>query len=80
LFVFDSSAFINGANHHYFVDTMQPVWALVEEAIDDGRVIVPREVFNEVENQQDEMSKLVIRRRFHPVIATRWLVGVDDRR
>lgn len=42
---------------------MQPVWALVEQAIDDGRVIVPREVFNEVENQQDEMSKLVLRHR-----------------
>jgi hypothetical protein len=29
-FVFDSSAFINGARHHYYPDTMRAVWDLVE--------------------------------------------------
>jgi hypothetical protein len=63
VFVFDSSAFINGAHHHYFVDTMRPIWALVEDAIADGRVIVPREVFREVLTQEDDMSKLLARHK-----------------
>ncbi len=39
-FVFDSSAFINGARHHYFLDSMPGVWNLVEEEIENGGVIV----------------------------------------
>jgi pyruvate-formate lyase-activating enzyme len=60
-FVFDSSAFINGAHHHYFLDTMRPVWDLVEAAIDDQRVVVIRAVYREVLEQDDEISKLVAR-------------------
>jgi hypothetical protein len=60
-FVFDSSAFINGAHHHYHLDTMRPVWDLVEAAIDDGRVVLIRAVYREVLEQDDEISKLVAR-------------------
>lgn len=59
MFVFDTSAFINGARHHYYLDTMRPVWTLVEAAIDDGRVVVPREVYRELLDQDDEISTLV---------------------
>lgn len=59
MFVFDSSAFINGCRHHYFLDTMRPVWTLVEVAIDDGRIVVPREVFREVAHQADEISDVL---------------------
>lgn len=61
MFVFDSSAFINGSRHHYHLDTMPSVWRLVEAAIDDGRVIVPREVYREIFDQEDEISQLLKR-------------------
>jgi hypothetical protein len=61
VFVFDTSAFLNGARHHYFFDTMPGVWALVEETIDDGRVIVPREVYRELFDQDDDITALVKR-------------------
>lgn len=60
-FVFDSSAFINGARHHYYLDTMRAVWDLVETAIDDGRIILIRAVYREVLEQDDDISKLVAR-------------------
>jgi hypothetical protein len=51
MFVFDTSAYLNGANHHYFLDTMGGVWTLVEESIDNGAIVVPREVYREVLDQ-----------------------------
>lgn len=59
MFVFDTSAFVNGSHHHYFLDTMRPVWTLVEVAIEDGRVVVPSEVYREILRQDDEVSELV---------------------
>jgi len=67
VFVFDTSAFINGSRHHYFLDTMAGVWTLVEAAMDDGRVVVPREVYRELLAQEDEITALV--RRHDQVIA-----------
>lgn len=61
MFVFDSSAFINGSRHHYHLDTMPSVWRLVEDGIDDARVIVPREVYREILDQEDEISDLLKR-------------------
>jgi hypothetical protein len=61
VFVFDTSAFINGSRHHYFLDSMAGVWTLVEAAIDDGRVVVPREVYRELLAQDDEVTTLVRR-------------------
>lgn len=42
---------------------MRPVWDLVESAIDDGRVIVVREVYREVLEQEDAISDLLKRHR-----------------
>jgi Domain of unknown function (DUF4411) len=62
-FVFDSSAFINGARHHYFLDSMPGVWTLVEEEIENGGVILIREVYREIKVQADPISKLVDRHK-----------------
>jgi hypothetical protein len=67
VFVFDTSAFINGSRHHYFLDTMPGVWTLVEAAIEDGRVVIPREVYRELLAQDDEITALV--RRHEEAIA-----------
>jgi hypothetical protein len=61
VFVFDTSAFLNGSRYHYFIDTMPGVWALVERAIEDGRIVVPREVYRELLAQEDEMTALIRR-------------------
>jgi hypothetical protein len=61
VFVFDTSAFINGSRHHYFLDTMPGVWTLVEAAIGDGRIVVPREVYRELLAQEDEITILIRR-------------------
>src|SRR3954453_327361 len=42
---------------------MPSVWDLVEAAIDDGRVTVPREVYREVVDQEDEISDLLKRHK-----------------
>jgi Domain of unknown function (DUF4411) len=46
---------------------MAGVWTLVEAAIDDGRVVVPREVYRELLAQDDEITTLV--RRHEHVVA-----------
>lgn len=63
MFVFDTSAFINGSRHHYFIETMRPVWDLVEQSIDDGRVVIPREVYRELLEQDDPISALAKRHK-----------------
>ncbi len=45
----------------YFPDSMPAVWNLVEQQIDEGHVIVPREVYREVLAQTDEISKILAR-------------------
>jgi Domain of unknown function (DUF4411) len=67
VFVFDTIAFINGSRHHYFLDTMPGVWTLVEAAIGDGRIVVPREVYRELLAQADEITILI--RRHEEAIA-----------
>jgi hypothetical protein len=63
VFVFDTSAYLNGSRHHYFLDTMRPVWTLVEQTIDDGRVVLPREVYREIVAQDDAISTLIKRHK-----------------
>jgi uncharacterized protein DUF4411 len=55
MFVFDTSAFINGWRDHYMPNTFPSVWDLIGKAMDDGRVIVPREVLNELEKKDDDV-------------------------
>jgi Domain of unknown function (DUF4411) len=56
VFVFDTSAYINGWRDHYPPTTFPGVWALIEEAFDDGRVLSPREVYNELTRKDDDVA------------------------
>lgn len=55
MFVFDTSAFINGWRYHYPPSTFPGVWELIAEALGDGRVIAPREALNELEAKDDDV-------------------------
>jgi hypothetical protein len=56
MFVFDSSAYINGWRDHYPPTTFPSVWALIEECFGDERVLSPREVYNELTRKDDEVA------------------------
>jgi len=56
MFVFDTSAFINGWHDHYPFETFPSVWDLVGAALDDGRVVAPREVFRELVKKDDDVA------------------------
>jgi hypothetical protein len=56
MFVFDTSAFINGWRDHYPFETFPSVWDLIAAALDDGRVVAPREVFRELVKKDDEVA------------------------
>jgi Domain of unknown function (DUF4411) len=56
LFVFDSSAYINGWRDHYPPSTFPSVWMLIEECFNDGRVLSPREVYNELTRKDDDVA------------------------
>jgi hypothetical protein len=54
--VFDTSAYINGQRDHLPLVTFPSVWRLIEEAIDDQRVILPREAYRELTAQDDDLA------------------------
>jgi len=53
MLVFDTSAYINGRNDHLPPGTFPSVWALVEEALLDWRIFLPREVCRELRAKDD---------------------------
>ncbi len=55
MFVFDTSAYISGWNHHLRPRNFPGVWALLEAALDNGRIISPRAVYAELEAKDDEL-------------------------
>lgn len=55
MFVFDTSAFINGWRDHYPPATFPGVWGLIAAGLEDGRIVAPREVFREIERMDDEV-------------------------
>lgn len=57
--MFDTSAFINGWRTHLRPATFPSVWRIVGEALDDGRIVCPREVLKELRRQADELSAWV---------------------
>jgi Domain of unknown function (DUF4411) len=57
--VFDTSAYINGRLDHLPPATFPTVWQIVETAIDDGRIILPREVFRELTAQHDDIARWI---------------------
>jgi len=54
--VFDTSSYINGQHDHLPIATFPSVWIAVGVAIDDGRIIVPREVYRELLEQDDDVA------------------------
>lgn len=56
MLVFDTSAYLNGWNHHYRPQTFPSVWELVAQGVQDGRIITPREVFNELCGKDDDVK------------------------
>jgi hypothetical protein len=57
MLVFDTSAFVNGRRDHYPVETFPSVWEFVAEAMEDGRIVTPREVLNELKAKDDETCR-----------------------
>lgn len=55
MFVFDTSAYVNGWHDHYPPATFPSVWELIETALGDGRVISPREVYTELMHKEDDV-------------------------
>jgi Domain of unknown function (DUF4411) len=58
VFVFDTSAYINGRKDHYPPMTFPSVWELVRDAMQDGRIVCPREVYRELV-KEDEVAEWI---------------------
>jgi hypothetical protein len=56
VFVFDTSAYINGWRDHYPPTTFPSVWELIDTCFEDGRVLSPREVYNELTRKDDDVA------------------------
>lgn len=53
MLVLDTSAYINGRKDHYPPDTFPSVWTLIADAMRDGRIFCPREVYRELANEAE---------------------------
>ncbi|MDQ3933197.1 MAG: DUF4411 family protein [Actinomycetota bacterium] len=67
MLVFDTSAYINGQRDHLPPTTFPSVWSLIADAIEAGRIIVPREVYRELTAQDDDVATW-IKEREHAVV------------
>jgi hypothetical protein len=65
--VFDTSAYINGQHDHLPPATFPSVWLIIEAAIEDGRILLPREVFRELTAKDDDVAGWI--RRHAGVVA-----------
>lgn len=61
MLVFDTSAYINGQRDHLPLTTFPSVWKLIEEAIDDGRIVLPRAAYVELTAEDDEIASWIKR-------------------
>jgi hypothetical protein len=57
MFVFDTSAFINGWNDHYPPPTFERVWTFLATQMEDGRLVAPRAVLIEIERRTDALAE-----------------------
>lgn len=55
MFVFDTSAYLNGWRDHYPPATFPSVWTLIEDALASARIFGPREVYNELLRKDDDV-------------------------
>jgi hypothetical protein len=53
-YVLDTSAFINGWNHHYRLPVFQGVWDAIGQAMDAGDVLAPEEVMVELSRRSGD--------------------------
>jgi hypothetical protein len=54
--VLDTSAYLNGRRDHYPPATFPSLWELIEEAMADGRIVPPREVYRELTAKDDDLA------------------------
>lgn len=64
MFVFDTSAFINGWNDHYSGPSFERVWSFVADGMEDARIIAPRAVHHEIQRVSDALAKWAKERPF----------------
>lgn len=57
MFVFDTSAYINGRKHHLPIETFPSVWDLIGQRMDDGVIISSSVVLQELSEQDDDIYK-----------------------
>lgn len=57
MLVLDPSAYLNGRRDHYPPETFPSLWRLIEEAMTDGRIIAPREVYRELTAKDDDLAE-----------------------
>ena len=62
MFVFDTSAYMNGRRDHFRPSFVPTLWTVVEQAIDDGRIILPREVYRELTVYDDDLAEWIRKR------------------
>ncbi len=62
MFVFDTSAYINGQRDHLPIATFPTVWQLVADSIDRGDVVLPREVYRELTGTDDDLATWIKQR------------------
>lgn len=67
MLVLDTSAYINGRRDHLMPGTFPSVWKLVEEALADGRIILPREVFRELVGKDDDTATWIKSQAAHAI-------------
>lgn len=63
MFVFDTSAFLNGWRDHLPPSTFGSVWEFIDSCLDGGRIIGPRQVYVEITKKDDDVAKWVKERQ-----------------
>lgn len=56
MFVYDTSAFLNGWHDHLPPSTFGSVWEFISSEMAAGRIIAPREVLSELLKKDDEVA------------------------
>jgi hypothetical protein len=59
IYVFDTSAFIEAWVRSYPPDTFKALWEHMSQLADDGRIIAPEEVLDELKAQDDDLHAWV---------------------
>jgi predicted nucleic acid-binding protein len=63
MFVYDTSAYINGWRDHLPPTTFRSVWAFIGDEMTAGSIVAPREVLTELLQKDDEVAAWANERR-----------------